>query len=101
MLPLSAQPGSLGAPPQDGRYVGADGVGGANRTPPVDASLAPLTDMQRGLRAVIPSRCLNCLNRLMRWPTSPLKNVIDKTHLGRLTLPSVCLISLDQANVLP
>lgn len=81
------QPGSLGAPSQDGKCVSADGVGGANRASPVDAPLAPLTDMLRGLRAVIPSRCLNCLNRLMCWSKTHLKNVIDKNTPGTAYSP--------------
>lgn len=47
---------------------GADGWGRANRESPLDASLAPLTDMLRGLGAKIPSRVLKCLNRSMCHP---------------------------------
>lgn len=68
MLLLLAQRGSLRALQQGGWCSGADGGGSANRESPLDASLAPLTDMLRGLGAKIPSRCLNCLDRSMCHP---------------------------------
>lgn len=80
MLLLLAQPGSLRAPLQQGGWGGGAGRGGrTNRESILDASLAPLTDMLRGLC------CLNCLNRLMCCPGPLLKDVTNKTHLEQLT----------------